>query len=179
MAVRYAAGVSEDPEIVGVIAVSTPYSVSETTRRRWEKFGSEPSYDEVYERAKRIFKPAQGKEPAKDEIILVEKAQGRTRLPRDSEVYTLKTWWPLAGPEAEGTDTYKHIGNIKVPILLVHGLQDEFIGPEGSGALQQIAKDTGNGDVTQIFMDTGHKMQDKQGELGDIMVKWLDERFAK
>ncbi len=182
MAVRYAAWKAEEgkaDEIAGVIAVTTPYSLPETTRNRWKKFGSEPSYDEVHEKADRILHPAPGEEQPGDEIIVVEKAQGPTRLPKDTEVYTLRTWWSLTGPEAEGTKVYKHIGKIKAPLLLIHGLQDEFIGHKKTGELPIIAAEAGNRDVTQIFLSTGHKMDDMQDELGDIIIKWLNKRFTK
>ena len=181
MAIRYGAlrnDPLEYPAIKGVIAVATPYSMPDAIRRRWKRFGSEPSYDEIYLRAKRIFKPAPGEEPALDEPFVVKKAHGETYLPEHSEVYTLKTWWSLAGPEAEGTKAYKHIGQIQVPILLVHALHDDIIERREFEDLGKIAIEVGNNDVTQLFLDTGHTFQCKHDELGQITVKWLKDRFA-
>ena len=180
MAIRYGAMRSDPskyPDIVGVIALATPYSISDTIRRRWERFGSEPSYDEIYRRAKRIFRPEPGVEPAGDETVVIQKAHGKTSLPKYAEVYTLKTWWALAGPEAEGAKAYNHIGRIKVPILLGCSLRDEFIDHSECEELGRIARDAGNDDVTRFCLDAGHSFEGKHDELARTMVKWLDDRF--
>jgi pimeloyl-ACP methyl ester carboxylesterase len=181
MAIRYGALRSDPlkyPTIMGVIAFATPYSLPDAIRRRWKRFGSEPTYDEIYLRAKRIFRPLAGKEPDRDETFIVKKAHGETYLPKDSEVYTLKTWWSLAGPEAEGTKVYKHIGKVEVPILLVHALHDDIIERRKSEDLGKVAIDAGNNDVTQFFLDTGHTFERKHDELGQITLKWVKDRFA-
>ena len=181
MAIRYGALRNDPlkyPAIKGVIAFATPYSLPDTIRRRWKRFGSKPTYDAIYVRAKRIFKPLAGEEPALDETFVVKKAHGETYLPEHSEVYTLKTWWSLAGPEAEGTKAYKHIGKVEVPILLVHALHDDIIERRKSEDLGKVAIDAGNSDVTQFLLDTGHTFERKHDELGQITVKWLKDRFA-
>jgi fermentation-respiration switch protein FrsA (DUF1100 family) len=150
----------------------------DTIRRRWERFDSEPSYDEVYAKAKPVFEPSAGAEPAGDEPFVVKRAHGDTYLPEHSEVYTLKTWWSLAGPEAEGTKVYKHIKQVNVPILLVHALHDDIVERREFEDLGQIAVDAGNRDVTQFFLEAGHTFRGKHHELGKIILKWLDERFA-
>ncbi len=181
MAIRYGAIRSDPlkyPAIKGVIAIATPYSMPDAIRRRWERFGSEPSYDEIYTRAKRIFKPAPGEEPASDESFVVKKAHGETHRPEHSEVYTLKTWWSLVGPEAEGTKVYNHIGQIDVPMLLVHALHDDIIERRESEDLGKIALDSGNKDVTELFLNAGHTFEHKHNELGQVIVRWLNDRFA-
>ena len=181
MAVRYAALRNDPlkyPAIKALIAVATPYSMPDTIRRRWKRFGSDPSYDDIYVRAKRIFKPPPGEEPASDEPFVVKKAHGTTYLPEHSEVYTLKTWWSLAGPEAEGTKAYKHIGQVKVPILLVHALHDDIIERREFEDLGKIAAEAENNDVSQLLVDAGHRFEGKHDELGQIIVKWFNGRFA-
>jgi pimeloyl-ACP methyl ester carboxylesterase len=181
MAIRYGALRNDPikyPAIKGMIAFATPYSLPDAIRRRWKRFGSEPAYDEIYVRAERIFKPLAGEEPARDETFVVKKAHGDTYLPQHSEVYTLKTWWSLAGPEAEGTKAYKHIGKVKVPILLVHALHDDIIERHEFEDLGKAAIDGGNNDVSQFLLDTGHTFEHKHDELGQITVKWLKDRFA-
>jgi len=180
MAIRYAAlrnDPAKYPAIKGLIATATPFSMPDAIHRRWKRFGSEPTYDEIYSRAKRIFKPAPGEEPARDEPFVVKKAHGETYLPKHSEIYTLKTWWTLAGPEAEGTKAYKHIGQVKVPILLVQALHDDIIERHEFEDLGKIAGDAGNDDVTLFSLDTGHTFEDKHDELGQVTVKWLKDRF--
>ncbi|UCE62566.1 MAG: alpha/beta hydrolase [Nitrospirota bacterium] len=180
LAIRYGAlrsNRSQYPEFRGVMAIATPYSLPDTIRKRWERFGSVPSYEEVFERARQIFTPAPGKEPTEDETIVIKRAHGTTTRPVDTEIYTLKTWWALAGPEATGPKTYRHIGKIKVPILLVHGLHDEMIDQHEFQALGQIGRDAGNNDVTMLELEAGHTLEGKHQELGQNIVRWLQERF--
>jgi pimeloyl-ACP methyl ester carboxylesterase len=182
MAVRYAAlrnDPVEYPDLVGLIALAMPYSMPDTVRRRWERFGSHPSYDEVYELAKRVCKPVPGEQPADDEIVSINIAHGDTFLPEHTDVYTLKTWWALAGPEAEGAKPYRHIGKIRVPIFLAHGLHDDFIEQREFEELAGIARESGNDDVTEVCLETGHKFEGKHNELGEAIVKWLSDKFEQ
>jgi len=182
MAVRYASLRNDRekyPDIVGLIAIATPYSLPETIKRKWEKFDSEPSYEEIHEKAKRVFKPFSNEKQAGDEIILVRRAHGRTYRPEDTEIYTLRTWWALAGPEAEGTKVHKHIKDVKVPILLVHGLHDDIIDHGEFKNLGRAVKNGGNNDVTMRALDTDHRIEGKHDELGQIMIEWLNNKFEK
>ena len=182
MAIRYAASRNDPlkyPAIIALIVVATPYSLPDAIRRRWKRFGSETSYDEIYLRAKRIFNPPPGEEPALDKSFVVKKAHGETDRPEHSEVYTLKTWWSLVGPEAEGTKAYQHIGQVKVPILLVHALHDDIIERREFEDLSKIATAAGNKDVSQLFIDAGHTFEGKHDELGQIIVKWFNDRFTE
>lgn len=180
MAIRYGA-LRNDPtqhaDIQGVIAISTAYSLPDTIRKRWEKFGSRPSYMEVYEKAKHIFRPNPGEDPLDDETIVVTHAHGPSAKPEHTEIYTLKTWWALAGPEAEGPKPYLHVGQITAPILLVHGAHDEMIDAQECDGLEKIAKDSGNQDVSVLALDAGHNMEGKHEELGLGIVKWMQARF--
>ena len=180
MAIRYGAlrnDAAQNPDLLGIIAKATPYSLPDTFRRRGERFSSEPTYNEIYQKAKRIFKPEPHEEPAQDETILIRKAHGTTYLPVHTEFYTLKTWWNMAGPEAEGTETYKHIGQIKVPILLIQGRHDTIVRPQDMADLAQIAGEAGNDDVSQYYVDADHKFFGKHAELGQLIIQWLNDRF--
>lgn len=180
MAIRYGAlrnDATQYPDIVGVIAMATPRSMPETIRRRWERFNSQPSYEEVYNRAKRIFRADPEGEHPPDETFVITKAHGPTSLPEHTDIYTLKTWWALAGPEAEGAKTYRHIGQIRVPILLVHGLHDDIIAHRECEALSQLARDGGNSDVTSCHLDANHSFDGKHDELGHIIMHWVNDRF--
>ncbi len=180
MAIRYGAltnDAKKHPDIVGVIAMATPHSMPETIRRRWERFESRPSYEEVYSRAQRVFRPESEGDPPRDETVVIKKAHGHTFLPKHTEIYTLKTWWALAGPEAEGAKAFKHIGHIKVPILLVHGLNDDIIEYRECEDLGRLARAGGNNDVTPCHLDANHTFEGKQDELGQIIINWLNDRF--
>ena len=180
MAIRYGARRSDParfPNIQGIIAIATAYSLPDTIRRRWNRFDSDPSYEEMYQRAKRVGAPEPGNEEASDETIVVQKAHGPTTLPKDSEIYTLKTWWGLAGPEAEGPKAYKHIGGIRVPILLVHGKKDDMITQDEAESLGKMATQAGNPDVTVTHLNAGHTFEGNHEELGKSIVDWLRHRF--
>lgn len=178
MAIRYAAMRSDPakyPDLRGVIAIATPYSMPETTRRRWKRFGSNPSYEEVLERASRLFHPKEGEPPAEDEIVVIKRAHGTTNRPEDSEIYTLRTWWALAGPLAHSAEPYRHIGKIRIPILLVHAENDEFIEHDEHESLGLLARRAGNGDVSQMCMKTDHQFNGKNEELCRLIIDWVDD----
>ena len=180
MALRYAAiqnHLSYNPDIQGVIGIGTAYSLPDTIRKRWERFGSTPSYQEVYQRAKKVFESGSGEGARDDETFVVKRAHGHTDRPEHTEIYTLKTWWNLAGPEAEGPKVYKHIADIKVPLLLVHGTYDDMIDQEEIESLGTLARNAGNTDVTMVNLKAGHSLEGKHEKLGEGMVKWMRDRF--
>lgn len=169
---------SEETELLkGVIALATPYSIPDSIRRRWNKWESQPSYDEVYEEAKIIL----GDDPhgsRQDRTILVFRARGDSYRPEHTEIYTYKTWWFLAGPEASAVKSCEQIEDIKLPILLIQGWNDAFVKPEETHNLAQIAIDGGNDDVSAYYLNTGHTLEGKEEEMGDIITRWLDRRFV-
>jgi pimeloyl-ACP methyl ester carboxylesterase len=168
---------SQFPTLKGIIALSTPYSTADTIRNRWNRWGSNPSYDEIYRRVKETLKP-NPYSSTEDRTVIIYKARGNTLNPEHTELYTYKTWWYLAGPEAESSKCYKQIARIKIPILLIQGRQDEELGPKEAGDLAQIVKNAGNGDVNAFYLNAGHDFEGKEGELGEAIKKWLDRRFG-
>ena len=83
----------------------------------------------------------------------------------------------MAGPEAEGTKAYRHIGRVQVPLLLVHALHDDVIEHHEGENLGKVAIATGHNDTTQVFLETGHTFEDKMDELVKTTVDWLKARF--
>lgn len=160
----------------GLIALATPYSMPDSIRRRWDKCGSQPSYDEVYAEAKEILQP-DPRTSEQDRTIIVYKARGDTFSPYHTEIYTYKTWWFLAGPEAEEAKGFKQIKNITNPILLIQGWDDEFVHSSETHDLAQTAIAAGNDDVSAYYLNTGHSLAGKEEELADIIIRWLDRRF--
>lgn len=161
--------------LTGIIALATPFSMPDSIRRRWIKWGSQPSYDQIYEEAKQIL----GGDPdnaAEDRTIIIFKARGDGYQPQDTEIYTYKTWWSLAGPEAESAKGYKQIENITLPILLVQGWNDEVLKSNEAYDLARIAIEAGNKDVSVFYVNTGHSMEGKEDELADIIINWLQRR---
>ncbi|MEQ9619576.1 MAG: alpha/beta hydrolase [Deltaproteobacteria bacterium] len=166
------------PHLKGVITLAAPYSMPDSIRRRWNRWGSEPAYDEVYQESKEILKP-DPYNSKNDRTILIYKARGDTYQPWHTEIYTYKTWWFLAGPEAETAKAYLKMGRIKIPILLIQGWYDDVVQPEETQDLAQIAIQAGNQDVSAFYVNAGHTFEGKDEELGDIIVRWLDRRFKE
>ena len=176
---NYSAARSDEkkyPFIKGVIALATPYSMPDSIKRRWNRWGSQPSYDEVYQEAREILKP-DPKKSKHDRTIIVYKARGDSFKPEHTEIYTYKTWWYLAGPEAEDAKGYLQISKITKPILLIQGWNDEVVRSNETHDLAQVAIESGNDDVSAFYLNTGHSLIGKEEELGDIIVRWLDRRF--
>jgi esterase/lipase len=176
---KYAAlrdDITKYPSLKAVIALATPYSMPESIKRRWNKWESQPSYDEVYEEAREILKP-DPQDSDQDRTIIVYKARGNTFKPEHTEIYTYKTWWYLAGPEADDAMGYKQIKHISKPIILIQGWNDEVVHSHETHELAQVAIEAGNDDVSAFYLNTGHSLNGKEEELGDIIVRWLDRRF--
>lgn len=168
---------SRFPTLKGVVAISTPYSTPQSIRTRWNKLGSIPSYDEIYRRVKESLKP----DPytsKEDRTIIIYKARGETLNPEHTELYTFKTWWFLAGPEADPAKCFKQIGNIKIPVFLIQGLEDDILAPDEARNLAAIAEKAGNNDVSAFYMHADHNFEGKEEELGKVIIKWLDKRFG-
>ena len=63
-----------------------------------------------------------------------------------------------------------------MPILLVHALHDDVIDNREFEDLGQVAIDSGNSDVSQLYLESGHTFDGKHSELGRVIVEWLKER---
>jgi len=180
MAVRYAAAsnhlASKPRPVQGLVAIAAPYSLPETIRRRWERFGAEPGYEEVHLRARQAI---DGGRWPQDQTIVIRRAHGPSRRPEHAEIYTLKTWWALAGPEAVGPKVYQHIGEVAVPLLLVSGREDEIVAAQEGEDLSRVARSAGNPDVTHVVLDANHRFDGKHKELSDTIVQWLGDRFGR
>jgi alpha-beta hydrolase superfamily lysophospholipase len=107
-------------------------------------------------------------------MVAVYRAHGETLRPEHTEVYTVRTWWGLAGPEADDARTHRHIGAVRVPILLVHGERDRAIEPRPGEDLGAVARAAGNTLVTQVLLDADHVFTDQHEALAQTVVAWLD-----
>ena len=61
---------------------------------------------------------------------------------------------------------YRHIGQIRLPLLLVHGAQDDLVAQSEFAALSRLASQSGNPDVMAIELDANHTFDGKHEELG-------------
>ena len=108
MVVHWAAN-RQHPHVQGLILEGVAFSLPDSRRKRWEKWGSSPTYAEVYERAKALL----GADPYRavhDEMFVAYQAAGPTREPLHSEIFTYKSWWFMMGPEAFNAMAHRHIG---------------------------------------------------------------------
>ena len=136
----------EHAEVKGLILEGAPYSFPDTKRKQFAKWGSVPGYGEIHETALTLL----GDSPyssTDDEIFVVYQARGPGREPLSDEIFTYKTWWFMAGPEAQGTMTYKHVEKIKLPLLMIRGEKDPLMEEWEPEALAQVALKSGNPDV--------------------------------
>ncbi len=125
MVVHWAAN-RQHPLVKGLILEGMGFSLPDSRRKRWEKWGSSPTYAEVYERAKAIL----GADPYRapdDEVFVVYQCSGPSREPIHSEIYTYKTWWFMIGPEARNAMTHRHIAKVNLPLLMLRGEHDELV----------------------------------------------------
>ena len=102
MVVHWAAN-RQHPLVKGLILEGAGFSIPDSRRKRWEKWGSSPTYAEVYARAKALL----GADPyhaPDDEVFVVYQSSGPSREPIHSEIYTYKSWWFMFGPEAHQCD---------------------------------------------------------------------------
>lgn len=163
--------VHRQPENVrGLILEGPQYSGPDSKKTRWEKFGSRPTYQEITEEAQALLGDDPYNSPY-DEVFVIHQAAGPTPEPINNEIYTYKTWWYMAGPEAQGTMTYKHISRIKLPMLFVRGEHDSLVEPWEPEALADLAREVGNaGVMVRQIPEAGHDcMENSEAMLREIV----------
>ena len=164
MAVHWAANRS-DPNVKGLILEGLHYSLPDSQRRRLKKWGSTPTYDKIYERAKAVL----GDDPyhsLNDETFVIYRSRGATSEPINDEIFTYKSWWHMMGPEAYAAMAHRHIGCINKPILIIRGEHDPLIEEWEPESLAQIVRTSGNPHtrVRQI-PEAGHDCMENPAEM--------------
>ena len=153
----------------GLILEGVHYSIPDTQRKRLRFFGSDPTYEDLYKRAKALL----GEDPYSspiDETFVIYKARGVTRQPGHDEIFTYKTWWHMMGPEAHAAMAHKHIGKIHCPMLMLRGEHDPLIEPWEAPALAEISRSKGNRQVNvREIPGAGHDcMENPEAMLHEI-----------
>ncbi|MGH7799164.1 MAG: alpha/beta fold hydrolase [Thermodesulfobacteriota bacterium] len=173
--VAYYASKRSDPCIHGLILEGCAFSLPEAQKKRWDKWNSEPSYDEVYRKAKEIL----GSDPyksSKDQIFIVYRAWGPTFNPFHIEIFTYKTWWFMRGPEAYNAMTYKLIPNIKVPILFIQGENDDILGAWEAKELARLVYEAGNPKVTGKYIPQAmHDCMENPDATVRAIADWISQ----
>ena len=168
------AGNREGPNVRGLILEGVHYSIPDSQRERLAKWGSTPTYEEVYKQAKSVL----GNDPTNspnDETFVIYQARGPSRSPLHDEIFTYKTWWHMMGPEAHAAMAHKHIGIVKIPMLLLRGENDPLIEAWEGEALGRISKKAGNPQVTvKEIPQAGHDCMDNP----EAMLKEIVSMFS-
>jgi pimeloyl-ACP methyl ester carboxylesterase len=169
MVVHWAAH-RDHSNIRGFILEGCLYSTADSQKKRFEKWGANPTYEELYERAKAIL----GDDPynsRNDETFVVYQSKGPSHDPINDEIFTYKTWWFMEGPEAHAAMAYQQIGKISVPVLMMRGEHDQMVEAWELGALANILPSSGNQHVRAIEVPgAGHDcMENSEVMLREIV----------
>ena len=164
MAAHWAAN-REHPKVKGLILEGVPYSFPDSERKRFTKWGSSPTYEEVSERAKAMLGDDPYRSP-NDEIFIVYQARGPNSEPLSDEIFTYKTWWFMAGPEAHAAMVCKQIDRITLPMLMIRGENDPLVEDWEAEALARIARKSGNQNVrVKQIPGAGHDCMENSDEM--------------
>ncbi len=157
----------------GLVGIGTPWGLPQSMEGRSLKYGSDPAFDDVVFRIRRAI-GGDPRDPTKDRLFTIERSRGPTRQPHDSEVYTYRTWWESRGPNATAAMTFRQIGGVWAPILLVQGDDDEIVDLEETEGLAAVARRSGNLDV-EIAVIPGARHEFKGSEILtlDAIIPWL------
>jgi len=175
LATRFAA-THHVPDLRGLVCLGNPWGLPQSMQRRADEFGARPDYAEIAGTVRRAI-GGNPDAPEDDRLFIVEKSRGPTSRPADSEVYTYRTWWHSRGPAATSAMSFRQIGAVWAPILLVQGTSDEVVRFEEAVALAGVARAAGNRDVTVIRIDeAGHTFRGHEIATLDAVVSWLRRR---
>jgi alpha-beta hydrolase superfamily lysophospholipase len=162
------------PWLRGLALLGSPWGLPESLEMRSRRWGAEPTYEVVYERAKEVMEAPDPREA--DRLFVIERSRGPSREPRDSEVYTYRTWWHSRGPEADAAKTHLQIGQVRAPILMLQGTADQVVHPEEAHALADLARAAGNRDVRLRFIEgADHFFKRREVVTIQALTRWLRE----
>lgn len=172
LATRYAA-VHHDPNVRGLLCLGNPWGLPQSLQRRSERFGARPNYRDLVSHVRRAI----GHDPNDadaDRMFVIEQSRGPSPQPRDSEVYTYRTWWTSRGPNATSAMAFRQIGQVWTPILLIQGTADEVVDPDEAWALADVARKAGNHDVQVVpIPGAKHSFKDREIPALEAAIRWL------
>lgn len=175
----YYASTKPESGIRGLILEGCAYSLPDSQRKRWSRWNSMPSYNEVYKKAREILGP----DPissADDRIFLVNRAWGDTLNPYHNEIFTYKTWWFMRSPEADNAKTYKIITEVKTPILFLQGKNDDILERRECYELARLARRAGNRNVKVKYIpEAKHDCLENPDATINAVVNWIRNTLKK
>lgn len=173
MAVRFAA-TRQISDLAAVVLYGAPWGLPQSAESRCDQWGSDPSYAEV---AATVHRAVSADPDARlpDQLFVIHQSRGPSRRPADSEVYTWRTWWHSRGPNAVAAMTFRQIGAVRAPILLVQGTNDTVVSPDEAGRLAAVATAAGNTDVEVALIDgADHFFAGRELIVTSTVLRWLD-----
>lgn len=162
------------PWLRGLALLGAPWGLPEAMEARAAHWGATPSYEQIFTRAAEVINDPDG--DAADRLFIIERSRGPSTQPRDSEVYTYRTWWHSRGPEATAAKTHLQIGQVRAPILLVQGTADIIVAESEAHALAEVARAAGNDRVEVAVIDgADHFFAGREFITIQTVVRWLRE----
>jgi pimeloyl-ACP methyl ester carboxylesterase len=167
LATRFAA--SLEPAVLrGLLTFGNTWALPDSTRRKMSAHGADPGYEELAARCGRAL------DSGRDPVVVARRAYGADDAPRHAGVYTASTWWHSRGPLAADAQTFRHIGAVAGPILLVQGDADEVVDPAEAGRLAEVARQAGHPDAeVATIAGAGHSFAGHEDETVAAVLDWL------
>jgi dienelactone hydrolase len=166
------------PEVIGVCTIAHPLSLPLSLRRRWERFGSNPSYNEMCSIVARHMEGSD--DPELDRIIIVQRATGPTDRPEHAEIWTYRTWWHSRGPEALSAESRRWVGLLRVPLALIQAADDLLISQAEGEQLRRLARDGGCPDAHLEYIEgANHTFDGRELAAIEAAVTWVTEQAER
>ena len=160
------------PWLRGLVLIGAPWGLPESLESRSRRWRAQPSYETIFERASVIMEHPESEEA--DRLFVIERSRGPSSQPRDSEVYTYRTWWHSRGPEASAAKTHLQIGQVRAPLLMLQGTTDSVVHPEEAEALATVARRGGNINVEVTMIEgTDHFFGGREFIVTDTIARWM------
>ena len=165
--------------IKGLILEGCSYSLPYSQQRRLEKNRSIPSYESIYLKAKEVLGPDPEKKK-NDQVFIVYRAWGDSFNPVDGEMFTYRTWWFMRGPHAYYAKTCEIIKDVDVPVLFIHGAEDDIVDVWEPKELKNIMNQAGNHDVTLRYIEGAkHDCVENPEDSIEAIAGWISKTMAK
>jgi alpha-beta hydrolase superfamily lysophospholipase len=173
MVVHWAAG-PVDPHVRGLVLEGVSYCLPDSHRRRYNGWGSTPSYDDLHVQARALL----GSDPYRspdDRTVVIYGSRGPSSAPEHSEIFTYRTWWHMAGPEAFAAMNHRHIGRVGLPMLMMRGEHDTLVEAWEPYALAREARQAGNAHVRVVEIGAaGHDCMENADRMLREIGAWLE-----
>ncbi len=161
------------PEVVGLCTIAHPESLPESLRLRWQRYGAQPTYEEVADYARGVVADDPDNPPG-DRIFTVMRANGPLSTPENGEIWTYATWWSSRGPESPHAVSRDQIGKVRVPIAILQAGNDHLIQPGEGYVLASTAERAGNADVLlDMVPHADHVFTGCVDVVSDLAAAWL------